>query len=101
MNLIVMENPLLTKTKRKAGFRAVASCALALALGATAVRAQVVSVSPAPPAPRWTAEHANEWYAKQAWLVGANYVPSDAINQFEMFQAATWNPALNDRELGF
>jgi hypothetical protein len=33
--------------------------------------------------------------------VGANYVPSDAINQLEMFQAATWNPTLNDRELGF
>jgi hypothetical protein len=32
--------------------------------------------------------------------VGANYVPSDAINQFEMFQAATWNPQLNDKELG-
>ena len=48
---------------------------------------------------RWTAEHANSWYAKQPWLVGANYVPSDAINELEMFQAATWNPALNDKEL--
>jgi hypothetical protein len=50
---------------------------------------------------RWTPEHANEWYAKQPWLVGANYVPSDAINQFEMFQGPTWNPALNDKELGW
>jgi hypothetical protein len=49
---------------------------------------------------RWSAEKANDWYAKQPWLVGANYVPSDAINQFEMFQAATFNPALNDKELG-
>jgi len=49
---------------------------------------------------RWTAETANAWYAKQPWLVGANYVPSDAINQLEMFQAATFNPDLNDRELG-
>lgn len=49
---------------------------------------------------RWTPEKANDWYAKQPWLVGANYVPSDAINQFEMFQAATFNPAINDRELG-
>ncbi len=49
---------------------------------------------------RWTEEKANRWYAGQPWLVGANYVPSDAINQLEMFQAATWNPALNDRELG-
>jgi Cellulase (glycosyl hydrolase family 5) len=49
---------------------------------------------------RWPAEKANAWYAEQPWLVGANYVPSDAINQLEMFQAATWNPQLNDKELG-
>jgi hypothetical protein len=49
---------------------------------------------------RWSTERANAWYAQQPWLVGANYVPSDAINQFEMFQAATWNPRLNDKELG-
>ena len=49
---------------------------------------------------RWDAARANAWYAKQPWLVGANYVPSDAINQLEMFQAATWNPQLNDKELG-
>ncbi len=49
---------------------------------------------------RWPEARANAWYAAQPWLVGANYVPSDAINQLEMFQAATWNPALNDKELG-
>ncbi len=49
---------------------------------------------------RWTPERANAWYAQQPWMTGANYVPSDAINQLEMFQAATWNPAINDRELG-
>ena len=49
---------------------------------------------------RWTAERANAWYAKQPWLVGANYVPADAINELEMFQAATWNPALIDKEFG-
>ena len=49
---------------------------------------------------RWSAAKANAWYAEQPWLVGANYVPSDAINQLEMFQAATWNPQLNDKELG-
>lgn len=49
---------------------------------------------------RWSEERANAWYAKQPWLVGANYVPSDAINELEMFQAATFNPALNDKELG-
>ena len=57
--------------------------------------------SPASPLPdRWTAAQANDWYARQPWLVGANYIPSDAINELEMFQAATFNPALNDKELG-
>ncbi|HZY61195.1 MAG TPA: cellulase family glycosylhydrolase [Edaphobacter sp.] len=49
---------------------------------------------------RWTEKQASDWYAKQPWLVGANYIPSDAINELEMFQAATFNPALNDKELG-
>jgi len=49
---------------------------------------------------RWSTEKANAWYAEQPWLVGSNFVPSDAINQLEMFQAATWNPQLNDKELG-
>jgi hypothetical protein len=48
---------------------------------------------------RWTEEASNAWYAKQPWLVGANFVPSDAINQLEMFQAATFNPQLNEKEL--
>ena len=49
---------------------------------------------------RWSEARANDWYAKQSWLVGANYIPSDAINQLEMFQASTWNAGLNDKELG-
>lgn len=52
------------------------------------------------PGQRWTAKHANEWYDRQPWLVGANYVPSDAINELEMFQDATFNARLNDKELG-
>jgi Cellulase (glycosyl hydrolase family 5) len=49
---------------------------------------------------RWSAERANDWYAKEPWLVGANFIPSDAINELEMFQAETFNPALIDKELG-
>lgn len=49
---------------------------------------------------RWSEQQANDWYAKQPWLVGANFIPSDAINELEMFQATTFNPALNDKELG-
>ena len=51
-----------------------------------------------PSAPeRWTAERANNWYAQQPWLVGANFVPSTAINQLEMWQAETFDPATIDR----
>jgi hypothetical protein len=50
---------------------------------------------------RWTAEEANQWYAKQPWLVGCNFLPSTAINQLEMWQADTFDPAAIDRELGW
>src|SRR4051812_18869650 len=49
---------------------------------------------------RWDTAKANQWYQQQPWLVGANFVPSDAINELEMFQAATFNPGLIDKELG-
>jgi Cellulase (glycosyl hydrolase family 5) len=52
------------------------------------------------PSDRWSAQKANDWYVKQPWLVGANFIPSNAINEFEMFQAATFDPGLNDKELG-
>ncbi|WP_312315861.1 cellulase family glycosylhydrolase [Stenotrophomonas sp.] len=50
---------------------------------------------------RWTPAEADAWYAKQEWLVGANYTTSNAINQLEMFQAETFDPAAIDRELGW
>jgi cellulase (glycosyl hydrolase family 5) len=50
---------------------------------------------------RWTEQKANAWYAQQPWLVGSNYTPRSAINQLEMWQEATFNPALIDQELGW
>lgn len=50
---------------------------------------------------RWTEAQANAWYAQQPWPVGANYVPRDAINQLEMWQAATFDPKEIDLELGW
>jgi hypothetical protein len=50
---------------------------------------------------RWTAEKANAWYQQQPWLVGSNYVPMDAINELEMWQAETFNPQQIDKELGW
>ncbi|HEY9508723.1 MAG TPA: 1,4-beta-xylanase, partial [Verrucomicrobiae bacterium] len=38
------------------------------------------------PAQRWTVERAQTWYRSYPWLVGANFVPSTAINQLEMWQ---------------
>src|SRR5688572_10651750 len=51
------------------------------------------------PRAKWTPEKANAWYAKQPWLVGANYNPRTAINQLEMWQAETWDPKTIDQEL--
>ncbi|MBS1660364.1 MAG: cellulase family glycosylhydrolase [Bacteroidetes bacterium] len=47
----------------------------------------------------WTKEKANAWYATHKWLTGANYIPNNAINQLEMWQAATFSPDLIDKEL--
>jgi hypothetical protein len=49
---------------------------------------------------RWTEARANEWYRRQPWLTGANYVPANAINALEMWQQATFDPVQIDRELG-
>src|SRR5689334_25129440 len=50
---------------------------------------------------RWTEQAANDWYAKQPWLVGSNYIPSTAINELEMWQPATFDPKRIDLELGW
>jgi len=49
----------------------------------------------------WSEERANQWYAKQPWLVGANFLPSNAVNELEMWQGETFDPAEIDRELGW
>ena len=50
---------------------------------------------------RWSPDRANRWYQAQGWLVGANYITSNAINQLEMFQADTFDPRRIDTELGW
>ncbi len=50
---------------------------------------------------RWTAAAANAWYAARARPLGCNFVPSTAVNQLEMWQAETFDPATIDCELGF
>jgi hypothetical protein len=50
---------------------------------------------------RWTEARANAWYAEQKWPVGADFLPSTAINQLEMWQQDSFDPATIDRELGW
>jgi hypothetical protein len=49
----------------------------------------------------WTNQQAKDWYAQQPWIVGADFLPSTAINQLEMFQEATFDTTTINRELGW
>jgi hypothetical protein len=60
-----------------------------------------LSCASAAPVERWSQSKANAWYARQPWLVGANYNPASAINQLEMWQAASFDPKQIDKELGW
>jgi hypothetical protein len=50
---------------------------------------------------RWSIDKANAWYNSHKWITGANFVPSTAINQLEMWQAETFDTATINRELGW
>ena len=49
----------------------------------------------------WSVEKANAWYSQHKWITGANYIPATAINQLEMWQAESFDPATIDKELGW
>src|SRR5690349_11988768 len=49
----------------------------------------------------WSVEKANAWYNEHPWITGANFLPSTAINQLEMWQKETFDTATIDRELGW
>ena len=50
---------------------------------------------------RWSEKKAADWYQRQTWLVGSNYIPASAINELEMWQAETLDPQTIDTELGW
>lgn len=50
---------------------------------------------------KWERDRAWDWYGEQEWLVGANFNPSTAINQLEMWQKDSFDPETIDRELGW
>src|SRR5689334_1619666 len=49
----------------------------------------------------WSEQKATAWYQQQPWLLGSDYIPADAINELEMWQAETFDPQQIDKELGW
>ena len=49
----------------------------------------------------WSPQKANIWYAQHKWINGSDFIPSTAINQLEMWQAATFDPKTIDQQLGW
>src|SRR5680860_1344754 len=50
---------------------------------------------------KWSTEKAADWYSAHDWISGADFIPSTAINQLEMWQKETFDPETIDRELGY
>lgn len=50
---------------------------------------------------RWTPERARSWFDAHALALGANFLPASAINALEMWQAASFDEARIDLELGW
>lgn len=51
--------------------------------------------------PVWTKTQAKQWYARQGWLRGCDFIPSTAINQLEMWQSESFDTATISKELGY
>jgi hypothetical protein len=72
-----------------------------VALRCLAATVMIVTVACVHAQHRWTEAQANAWYAAQPWPVGADFLPSTAINELEMWQANTFDAKTIDRELGW
>jgi hypothetical protein len=48
---------------------------------------------------RWSTQQAEQWSTNQGWLRGSNFIPSNAINELEMWQGDTFDSSTIDREL--
>jgi hypothetical protein len=53
------------------------------------------------PAGRWSPERAREWYEREPWPCGFNYLPRTAANWTELWQAESFDPATLSQELGW
>src|SRR5215475_10771125 len=67
----------------------------------TAAALAIPAKAQSPDTARWSEKRANDWYARQPWLVGSNYIPATAINELEMWQAGSFDPKRIDLELGW
>src|SRR4029077_2592941 len=76
-------------------FGVAVDCASFGDLRAQPARMQIATRGPARAV--WTKERARAWADSTGWLVGSNFIPSTAINQLEMWQAATFDPRTIDR----
>jgi endo-1,4-beta-mannosidase len=65
------------------------------------IKVKTAATIAAPAGRPWPAEKANDWYKAHKWITGANFIPSTAVNQLEMWQAGTFDPQTIDRELGW
>src|SRR5215831_12683376 len=65
------------------------------------VFAALIAAMPLAGQQRWSEAQANEWYGKQPWPVGADFLPSTAINELEMWQSDTFDEKTIDRELAW
>ncbi len=48
---------------------------------------------------RWTTQKSWDWYNKQPWYCGFNYIPAGAINYTAMWDKTTFNAKAIDKEL--
>ncbi len=50
---------------------------------------------------RWTVEKASDWYSRQGWIIGCNYIPATAVNQLEMWQSSSFDAKRIEKELSW
>lgn len=74
----------------------------AVAISTLVITGNVMAAEPTSPAAgQWPEQKASAWQQKQPWLFGFNFVPSTAVNDTEMWQKETFDPAVIDRELAW
>ncbi len=50
---------------------------------------------------RWSRDEIAEWYRRQPWICGPNYLPRTAVNWTELWQHETFDPGTIEQELGW